>query len=65
MLADKWRFYQRKLKEMKGDQAEQKYYFDGNLMPDTPEKKILDALGLVRGCCRKQFLTHVDLIEKI
>lgn len=50
---------------MKGDQAEQKYYFDGNSMPDTPEKKILDSLGVNRSCCRKHFLTQVDLIEKI
>ena len=65
VIADKWRFYQKKLREMKGANAEQKFYFDGNSMPDTPEKKILDALGLKRDCCRKHFLTQVDLIEKI
>jgi DNA-directed RNA polymerase I, II, and III subunit RPABC5 len=65
VIADQWRFYQRKLKELKGDQAEQKYYFDGSAMAETPEKKILDALGLNRLCCRKHFLTQVDLIEKI
>lgn len=64
-IADQWRFYQKKMKEMKGGDGEQKFYFDGNSMPDTPEKKILDALGLVRLCCRKHFLTQVDLIEKI
>jgi DNA-directed RNA polymerases I, II, and III subunit RPABC5 len=65
VIADQWRYYQKKLREMKGDQAEQKYYFDGNSMPDTPEKKILDSLGVNRSCCRKHFLTQVDLIEKI
>jgi DNA-directed RNA polymerase I, II, and III subunit RPABC5 len=64
-IADQWRYFQKKLKEMKGDQAEQKLYFDGNTIPETPEKKILDSLGLVRSCCRKHFLTQVDLIDKI
>lgn len=65
LIADQWRFYQRKLREMKGEQAETKLYFDGTALPETPEKKILDALGLKRPCCRKHFLTQVDLIEKI
>jgi DNA-directed RNA polymerase subunit N (RpoN/RPB10) len=25
----------------------------------------MNKLGFKRPCCRKQFLTHVDLIEKI
>ncbi len=65
LIADQWRFYQKKLREMKGEQAETKLYFDGTSLPETPEKKILDALGLKRPCCRKHFLTQVDLIEKI
>jgi DNA-directed RNA polymerase subunit N (RpoN/RPB10) len=65
VIADQWRFYQKKLKELKGDAAEQKYYFDGTSVPETPEKKILDGLGVMRLCCRKHFLTQVDLIEKI
>ena len=64
-IADQWRFYQAKLKEMKGENAEQKLYFDGTSIPETPEKKILDSLGVLRPCCRKHFLTQVDLIEKI
>ncbi len=28
-------------------------------------KKVLDALGLERYCCRSLFLTHVDLIKDI
>ena len=27
-------------------------------------KKVLDKLGLVRYCCRTQFLGHVDLIDE-
>jgi DNA-directed RNA polymerase subunit N (RpoN/RPB10) len=38
---------------------------DGKSVPDTPENKVLNALGLRRYCCRKHMLTHVDLIDKI
>ena len=65
MIADKWRYYQQKLRQMKGDQSELPYYMDGTTVPDTPEKKVLDELGLTRPCCRKHFLTQKDLIEKI
>jgi len=65
LIADKWRYYQEKLRQMKGDQSELPYYMDGTTVPDTPEKKVLDELGLTRPCCRKHFLTQKDLIEKI
>ncbi len=28
-------------------------------------KKVLDEIGLERYCCRRMFLTHVDLIDQI
>ena len=65
LIADKWRYYQLKLRQMKGDQSELPYYMDGTTVPDTPEKKVLDEIGLTRPCCRKHFLTQKDLIEKI
>ena len=34
-------------------------------IPVTPEKKIMDTLKLRRPCCRKHFLTQIDLMEKI
>ena len=65
MIADKWRYYQLKLRQMKGDQSELPYYMDSTTVSDTPEKKVLDELELTRPCCRKHFLTQKDLIEKI
>jgi len=65
MIADKWRYYQSELKRAKGDLTSERYYFDGNDIPVTPEKKIMDTLKLRRPCCRKHFLTHIDLTEKI
>jgi len=63
-IADKWRGYQRELKKLKGESAEQRTYFDGSKLGTTPEKKVLDALHL-NTCCRTHFLTQVDLMDKI
>jgi len=65
LLADKWLFYQEKVKELRGAQPAAALYMDGKSVPDTPENKVLNALGLRRYCCRKHMLTHVDLIDKI
>uniref|UniRef100_A0A9I9EJ57 DNA-directed RNA polymerases I, II, and III subunit RPABC5 n=1 Tax=Cucumis melo TaxID=3656 RepID=A0A9I9EJ57_CUCME len=35
------------------------------LQADYPEGEALDTLGLVRYCCRRMLMTHVDLIEKL
>jgi DNA-directed RNA polymerase subunit N (RpoN/RPB10) len=63
-IADKWRGYQKELRRLKGDKAEERVYFDGSKIAVTPEKKVLDALNL-NTCCRTHFLTQVDLIDKI
>jgi DNA-directed RNA polymerase subunit N (RpoN/RPB10) len=64
-LADKWLYYQEKVKELRNDAPSAILYMDGKSVPDTPENKVLNALGLRRYCCRKHMLTHVDLIDKI
>jgi DNA-directed RNA polymerase subunit N (RpoN/RPB10) len=70
VLADKWRLFQQLVKDEKQrrgkkENSETPYYMDGKGLPDTPEGKVLDALGLKRICCRKHFLTQKDLIDKI
>jgi DNA-directed RNA polymerase subunit N (RpoN/RPB10) len=65
ILADKWLFYQEKVKELRGTNKPTPIYMDGKSIPDTAELKVLKALGLKRYCCRKHMLTHVDLIDKI
>jgi DNA-directed RNA polymerase I, II, and III subunit RPABC5 len=65
VLADKWLFYQQKVKEMNKSDKIQPIYMDGKTVPDTAERKVLEYLGLTRYCCRKHMLTHVDLIDKI
>ncbi len=65
-IADKWRYYTRELKKLNGeDHAEKRVYFDGTSIPVTNEKKLMDAIGVTRSCCRKHFLTQIDLIHKI
>ena len=63
VLADKWLYYQQKVKELRGSTTP--IYMDGKSVPDTAELKVLNHLGLKRYCCRKHMLTHVDLIDKI
>jgi DNA-directed RNA polymerase I, II, and III subunit RPABC5 len=65
LISDKWEYYQKRLKEIKGDGFGKRTYYNGGEVPVTAEKQIFDELFLTRYCCRKVLLTHVDLIEKI
>jgi DNA-directed RNA polymerase I, II, and III subunit RPABC5 len=65
VLADKWLFYQKKVKELRQTDEIKPIYMDGKTVPITAELQVLNALGLRRYCCRKHMLTHVDLIDKI
>jgi DNA-directed RNA polymerase subunit N (RpoN/RPB10) len=65
LLGDKYNFYQKRLRELKGPAYAEPTCFDGKTLPETPEGKVFKELNLVRYCCKKTLLTHVDLIEKI
>jgi DNA-directed RNA polymerase I, II, and III subunit RPABC5 len=65
LLANKWLFYQRRLRELQGDAFGKRTYFDGTTVPDTKEKQVMEELDLKRYCCKKSLLTHVDLIPKL
>ncbi len=67
-LADLWRYYQLRLKELKGEAASKMttpIYIDGTVVPETKERQVFEELGIDMYCCRKHLLTHVDLIDKI
>ena len=65
LLADKWGYYQKRLRDLKGSSYAEPTCFDGKSITKTPESVVFEELHLTRYCCRKTLLTHVDLIEKI
>ena len=64
VLADKYRFYEAKVRERKSGQNMQVdgviYLTEAN-RDKTPEGEVLDALGLDKYCCRRHMLTHVNI----
>lgn len=64
VLADKYQYYQNKVREMKlnnGDAVDKVVYLTKQNMEKTSEGRILDDLKLTRPCCRRHMLTHVDI----
>ena len=64
VLADKYRFYQeqvRQLKLSKGKNINKVVYLIGPNSEKTPEGIVLDNLQLKNVCCRRHMLTHVDI----
>jgi len=62
-LASRWELYIQKVKEYRkaeGKKDEMEYLTATTTK--TPEGKALDDLKLIRPCCRRHMLTHVDLI---
>ncbi len=67
-IADKWNYYKNELKKLKkasGQNPGERFYMDGTQIAKTHEFSLMEKIGFKRPCCRKHFLTHVDLIEKI
>jgi DNA-directed RNA polymerase subunit N (RpoN/RPB10) len=67
VLADKYRHYleevrKKKLAAKMGDANLDKIvYLTKDVQDKTPEGEVLDELGLTKMCCRRHFLTHVDI----
>lgn len=64
VIADKWSWYKNELSKRKA-KPEERLTMDGTQIPQSLELELMNRLGFKRPCCRKHFLTHVDLIEKI
>tara|TARA_B100000795_G_scaffold76275_2_gene54258 strand:- start:647 stop:880 length:234 start_codon:yes stop_codon:yes gene_type:complete len=65
VLADKYLFYIRKVKEMKiasNIDTDHVLYLSETTTKKTPEGIILDKLQLNKICCRRHLLTHVDIL---
>lgn len=64
VLADKYRYYQEKVRKMKlakGQDIESVIYLTKENKSKTPEGEVMDELGLVKYCCRRHMLCHVDI----
>lgn len=70
VLGDKWEYYEKKSNDLKNEQKEHDSVSPIDkrniaFYEQYGTKNILDDLGLVRLCCRRHMLGHVDLIENI
>jgi len=68
VIADKYQYYLNKVREKKleeqegGDVAVDKVlYLTKYNIKKTAEGQVLDEIGFTKMCCRRHFLTHVDI----
>uniref|UniRef100_A0A6C0K1G3 DNA-directed RNA polymerase subunit N n=1 Tax=viral metagenome TaxID=1070528 RepID=A0A6C0K1G3_9ZZZZ len=62
VIAGKWQAYLDKVKEHRKESGKTEMEYLTATTTKTAEGKALDELGVRRQCCRRHFLTHVDLI---
>ena len=65
VLADKYEYYKRKVREnkiKKKQDLEEVVYLTPENTEKTIEGKTLDELGQDKMCCRRHMLTHVDIL---
>jgi DNA-directed RNA polymerase subunit N (RpoN/RPB10) len=69
VIADKYRFYVEEVRKKKLAKAVNKdsididkvLYLTKEFHEKTPEGEVLDELNMRKMCCRRHFLTHVDI----
>ena len=69
VLADKYRYYQAEVRKRKLANAtlannvdiDKVIYLTKEMNDKTPEGDVLDDLNMKKMCCRRHFLTHVDI----
>jgi len=64
VLGDKYRYYLREVRKMKGEESittDNVTYLTSENIKKTPEGIVLDNLRLNKMCCRRHILTHVDI----
>ncbi len=74
VIADKWNYYVKRCKEEdktteqqqnSTDNKDKETKLDPLHFEQNVRQKIFEELGLERVCCRRMFLGHIDLIDKI
>jgi len=69
VIADKYRYYleqvrKKKLAKRGNDESidiDKVLYLTKEFVDKTPEGEVLDELNMKKMCCRRHFLTHVDI----
>jgi DNA-directed RNA polymerase subunit N (RpoN/RPB10) len=64
VIADKYRYYKTYVCEKKlknPDDIKSVLYLTKEFRDKTIEGMVLDEIGIKRMCCRRHFLTHVDI----
>jgi DNA-directed RNA polymerase I, II, and III subunit RPABC5 len=69
VIADKYRYYQEQVRNKKlakrgnGESidVDKVLYLTKEFVEKTPEGEVLDELNMKKMCCRRHFLTHVDI----
>lgn len=69
VLADKYRYYLEQVRKKKlakrgnGESIDidKVLYLTQEFAEKTPEGEVLDELNMTKMCCRRHFLTHVDI----
>ena len=65
ILANKYDYYEREVRKLKSDCKSDSnilYLTEESLSEDeTPEKQVLDRLKLIKVCCRRHMITHVNI----
>jgi DNA-directed RNA polymerase subunit N (RpoN/RPB10) len=64
VIGDKYRHYLAEVAKRKissGSAPTETVYLTSDTVDKTPEAEVMDSIGLTRMCCRRHFLTHVDI----
>jgi len=64
VMADKYRYYLEEVQKRKQEGDEHSgdvVYLTKAYSTKSPEAHVMDELGLKRVCCRRHFMTHVDI----
>ena len=69
VIADKYRYYQEQVRKKKmakrgnseSIDVDKVLYLTKEFVENTPEGEVLDELNMKKMCCRRHFLTHVDI----
>lgn len=60
VIGNKYRYYQQEVRK-NSDNTQKVVYLTKDQAEKTNEGKILDKLRINKACCRRHFLTHIDI----